>query len=298
MLFQGHYHGHFEEGLVDLDDGAAARRTSAACPRASPAGCGIAQFNDPDSLARGARARRRRDRPHRAGDDERRAPAAARRPGWHDALRARAPARPARSSRSTRPTRTWSASSGATGRFGLEPDVVTIGKAVAGGIPMGAYGMTPALADELDAASATSRPAARCSATRCRRPRRRPRSPRSSPPRPTRTRAPSAPTLADGIEAAIAEAALPWTTIRFGPRSGQWYGPQPRTGADAFALTDMDLLTALLRVWMANRGVWEALPGAGPTVPIPATEADVAPTSRPTASSWRNSRDRPRLGAP
>ena len=62
--------------------------------------------------------------------------------------------------------------------------------------------------------------------------------------------------------------------FRFGPRSGQWYGPQPRTGADAYALADMEL-TRLLRVWLANRGVWEALPGAGPTVPIPATETDV-----------------------
>jgi len=26
---------------------------------------------------------------------------------------------------------------------------------------------------------------------------------------------------------------------------------------------------------MANRGVWEALPGAGPTLSVPATEADV-----------------------
>ena len=30
-----------------------------------------------------------------------------------------------------------------------------------------------------------------------------------------------------------------------------------------------------MRVWLANRGVWEALPGAGPTVPVPATRADV-----------------------
>ena len=34
-------------------------------------------------------------------------------------------------------------------------------------------------------------------------------------------------------------------------------------------------LTRLLRVWLANRGVWEAFAGAGPTVPIPAAEADV-----------------------
>jgi hypothetical protein len=26
---------------------------------------------------------------------------------------------------------------------------------------------------------------------------------------------------------------------------------------------------------MANRGIWEALPGAGPTVPVPAGSADV-----------------------
>ena len=39
-------------------------------------------------------------------------------------------------------------------------------------------------------------------------------------------------------------------------------------------LTD-DRLTRLIRIWLANRGVWEALPGAGPTVPVPATRADV-----------------------
>ena len=30
-----------------------------------------------------------------------------------------------------------------------------------------------------------------------------------------------------------------------------------------------------MRVWLANRGIWDALAGAGPTVPIPATEDDV-----------------------
>src|SRR6185503_15760264 len=34
-------------------------------------------------------------------------------------------------------------------------------------------------------------------------------------------------------------------------------------------------LTRLLRIWMANRGIWEALPGAGPTVPVPAGFAEV-----------------------
>ena len=81
--------------------------------------------------------------------------------------------------------------------------------------------------------------------------------------------------LADGIADAIGAAGLPWTVIRLGPRSGQWYGPMPRTGAQAHALTD-PLLTRLIRIWLANRGIWDALPGAGPTVPVPATRADVA----------------------
>jgi hypothetical protein len=63
--------------------------------------------------------------------------------------------------------------------------------------------------------------------------------------------------------------------IRLGPRTGQWYGPMPRTGAQAHALTDNEL-TRLIRAWLANRGIWEALPGAGPTTPVPATSTDVA----------------------
>jgi hypothetical protein len=34
-----------------------------------------------------------------------------------------------------------------------------------------------------------------------------------------------------------------------------------------------DQLTRLIRIWLANRRIWEALPGAGPAVP--ATCADV-----------------------
>jgi hypothetical protein len=31
----------------------------------------------------------------------------------------------------------------------------------------------------------------------------------------------------------------------------------------------------LIRVWLANRGVWEAIVGAGPVCSVPATDADV-----------------------
>src|SRR5262249_12083243 len=144
---------------------------------------------------------------------------------------------------------------GASGLWQLEPDIVTIGKAVAGGLPMGAYGVTGVLGEHLDAArnvatggtlfgnplSATAANAAL-----------------------TDVLVPDAyahasdlgSRLADGIGQAISSAGLPWTVIRFGPRSGQWYGPMPRTGAEARALTDKEL-TRLIRAWLGNRGVWE-----------------------------------------
>lgn len=48
----------------------------------------------------------------------------------------------------------------------------------------------------------------------------------------------------------------------------------PRNAREAEASEDA-LLTNLFRVWLANRGVWEAIPGAGPTAPVPATAEDV-----------------------
>jgi glutamate-1-semialdehyde 2,1-aminomutase len=82
--------------------------------------------------------------------------------------------------------------------------------------------------------------------------------------------------LADGIQRAIDVHGLPWTAIRFGPRSGQWYGPAPSTSTEALALAVANAdLTRLIRIWLANRGIWEALPGAGPNVPIPATSDDI-----------------------
>ena len=149
---------------------------------------------------------------------------------------------------------------GATGLWQLEPDIVTIGKAVAGGLPMGAYGVTAELGEQLDAArnvatggtlfgNPLSAAAAKAALTEV-----------LVPDAYAHTSALGS-QLADGIEQAIGSAGLPWTVIRLGPRTGQWYGPMPRTGAQAHALTDNEL-TRLIRAWLANRGIWEALPGA------------------------------------
>jgi len=270
LLFEGHYHGHFEEGLVGLDHGEPTP-LQRGLSKGVTGRVRIVQFNDPDglesALAPGDVALALTE-PALTNYVHFLPPAE----GWHDTLR-----------RLTRDHGTILAfdeththvvgAGGATGLWGLDPDVVTIGKAIAGGIPMGAYGVSEALADELDyrkevATGGTlfgnplSMAAARAALTEV-----------LTPDAYARTSALGA-RLADGIEAAIADTGLPWTTYRFGPRAGQWYGPAPSTGAEALALAD-DGLTRLLRIWLANRGIWEAIAGAGPTVLVPATEADI-----------------------
>ncbi|HEX6526662.1 MAG TPA: aminotransferase class III-fold pyridoxal phosphate-dependent enzyme [Streptosporangiaceae bacterium] len=271
VLFQGHYHGHFEEGLVDMADGREAP-VQRGLSKSVTGRVRIAQFNDAATLRAALEA----------GDvalvlTE---PAMTNyihlllpQPGWHEALRDLT--RRYGTLLAIDETHTHVAGpGGATAMWDLDPDMITIGKAVAGGLPMGAYGVTAALADQLDAArniatggtlsgNPLSAAAARAALADV-----------LVPGAYAHTTA-LGNELANGIQDAIRAAGLPWTVIRFGPRSGQWYGPMPTTGAQAQTLTD-DQLTRLIRIWLANRGIWEALPGAGPTVPVPATRADVA----------------------
>jgi glutamate-1-semialdehyde 2,1-aminomutase len=81
--------------------------------------------------------------------------------------------------------------------------------------------------------------------------------------------------LADGLEKVIAGAGLPWSAHRFWPRSGVTFAPtMPRDAAEANRTKDVELLLTA-RVYLANRGVWEAIVGAGPTCSVPASEEDV-----------------------
>jgi len=270
VLFEGHYHGHFEEGLVDVSSGAAAP-VQRGLSKGVTGRVRIAQFNDLD-LLREALAPKDvaivLTEPALTNGVHFLPPAE----GWHDGLRALT--REHGTVLALDETHTHVVGEGgATGLWHLAPDIVTIGKAVAGGIPLGAYGMTTELGAELDVArnvatggtlfgNPLSMAAARAALTEV------------LVPEAYVHTAELGRHLADGIRAAIETAGLPWTAHRFGPRAGQWYGPAPRTGAQAKALTDPEL-TRLLRIWMANRGIWEALVGAGPTAPIPATTDDV-----------------------
>jgi glutamate-1-semialdehyde 2,1-aminomutase len=270
VLFQGHYHGHFEEGLVDLKDGAA-RPVQRGLSKGVTGRVRIAQFNDPATLRAAlepADVALVLTEPAMTNWIHLLAPE----PGWHEALRDLTIQHGTLLCLDETHSHVVGPG-GATGLWQLRPDMVTIGKAVAGGLPMGAYGVTAELGEQLDAArnvatggtlfgNPLSAAAAKAALTEV------------LVPGAYQHASALGGELADGIGAAIASAGLPWTAIRLGPRSGQWYGPRPRTGAEAHALTD-DPLTRLMRVWLANRGVWEALPGAGPTACVPATRADV-----------------------
>lgn len=174
--------------------------------------------------------------------------------------------------------------SGLVGRWRLEPDVVTLGKSIGGGVAIGAYGMREDLAALLHPTESYGGPgsvedevatggtlfgnplqmaAARAALTQV--------LTEEAYERTTRLGA----ELADGIDRAARDAGLPWKAHRLFARSGYAFTGEPaRTGAEARATHDGELWR-LLRLWMANRGVWEAMEWAGPAVSVPATDADV-----------------------
>jgi glutamate-1-semialdehyde aminotransferase len=81
--------------------------------------------------------------------------------------------------------------------------------------------------------------------------------------------------LADGLSDLVTQAGLGWTTHRFWPRSGFSFSQRmPRTASEAVASLDVPL-RRLARVYLANRGVWDAIVGAGPTCSVAATDDDV-----------------------
>jgi glutamate-1-semialdehyde 2,1-aminomutase len=158
-------------------------------------------------------------------------------------------------------THTFSAGpGGCTGAWNLHPDLVTIGKAIAGGIPAGAYGMSAALADQLGArddldlvdmggVGGTLAGNALSMAA---------------------TRATLEEVLTDeafvamsalaarftaGVQRVIDEHQLPWTISRLGARAEyRFTSPAPRNGSESQAALDADL-DDYAHVYLANRGI-------------------------------------------
>ena len=158
-------------------------------------------------------------------------------------------------------THTFSAGPGGyTGAHGLEPDLITIGKAIGGGVPVAAYGMTAELADGLLrspdadledtggvggtlAGNALSLAAARATLEQVL----------------TDDAFQRMVVLAERHEAAVNEVIrardMPWHVVRLGARAEyRFCAEPPRTGGEAVAASD-PLLDAYVHLYLMNRGV-------------------------------------------
>ena len=158
-------------------------------------------------------------------------------------------------------THTFSAGpGGATGLWNLEPDVITIGKALGGGIPCGAYGLSEELAarilrrDDLDlvdmggvggtlAGNPVSTAAMRATLTEV-----------LTDDAFARMTA-LATRFTAGVQRVIDRHGLPWSVSQLGARTEyRFCDPAPRTGSASAAAADADLEDHL-HAYLLNRGV-------------------------------------------
>jgi glutamate-1-semialdehyde aminotransferase len=149
---------------------------------------------------------------------------------------------------------------GYTSAYGLDPDFLTIGKAIASGVPAAAYGMTSEVAERIVAgtswahadvggiggtlaANALSLATARATLTEV------------LTDEAFQLMIELAERFTDGVQRTIDEHALPWHVTRLGCRTEYLFRAQrPRTGADAAASGDEEL-DAFLHLFMLNRGI-------------------------------------------
>ncbi len=149
---------------------------------------------------------------------------------------------------------------GMTGTLGLAPDMLTIGKPIAGGVPASVYGVTAEIArrleesiraDESDtggiggtlAGNALSLAAMRATLEHV-----------LTEAAYART-IPLARRFADGVQGVIAERGLPWHVARLGCRAEYWFREQPpRNGSEAAASIDPEL-DRYMHLAALNRGI-------------------------------------------
>jgi glutamate-1-semialdehyde 2,1-aminomutase len=149
---------------------------------------------------------------------------------------------------------------GYTAAHGLEPDLVTLGKPIAGGLPAAAYGFTREVAEALRGPVAESPDAdvsgvgGTLSANAL----------AVAAMRATLgevltddawdTMIPLAERWADGVAEVITTNSLAWTVQQLGCRAEYWFCPPPRDGGEAAAAIDHEL-DALMHLYALNRGV-------------------------------------------
>jgi glutamate-1-semialdehyde 2,1-aminomutase len=278
LFFDGKYHGHLDEALVELEDGRLVPE-EAGLPRDVTSRTHVVPFNDLDALERVlatgevAVVITEPALTNNVGllmpDD-----------GFHEGLREVTRASGTLLAYDETHTQVVGLG-GLTQRWGLAPDFVTVGKSIAAGIPLGAYGMTEQVASVLERPGGRddAKPQVAVGGTLF-----------GNPVSMAAARAAMSEVLtddayahsqrlgarlADGLEKIVASSGLPWTTHRFWPRSGLSFSPAlPRSASEALVSLDVPL-RRLFRVYLANRGIWEAIVGAGPTCSVSATDDDV-----------------------
>jgi glutamate-1-semialdehyde aminotransferase len=145
---------------------------------------------------------------------------------------------------------------GCTAAWQLQPDVVTIGKAVAGGVPSAAYGFTADLAAQIEAqelvdlegtggtlaGNSLSLAATRAALEHV-----------LTEENYRRTCA-LAERFAAGVDRVVRERDLPWRTAVLGCKVEYAFGPVPRTAPESLDALDADL-SDFLHLYAMNRGV-------------------------------------------
>ena len=278
LVFDWCYHGTVDEAFATLDGGAVVPREGNLGPPVPPSETTrVVQWNDPEALER--------ELAHGDVAVVLTEPVLTNigivppLPGFHDALR-----------EATRrhgtlllidETHTLCAGPGGyTAAHGLEPDLLTVGKAIAGGIPAAAYGFSAGVADRVEAAveeevsdvgGVGGTLAANVLSLAA-------------------MRATLGEVLTDeafarmialgerfeaGVAGAIERHGLPWHVTRLGCRVEYLFRPErPRTGAEAAAGGDAEL-DRLAHLWALNRGIL-LTPFHNMALMCPATtEADV-----------------------
>jgi len=258
LVFHWCYHGSVDESFVTLKDGVTGPRRGNIGPPVDPAlTTRVVEFNDLPALEAALA--------HEDVACVLAEPAMTNigivlpQPGFHDALR-----------ELTRRTGTLliidethticAGPGGYTAAYGLRPDMLTIGKPIASGIPAAVYGVTAevgekirARANEMDvdsggiggtlAGNALSLAAMRATLESV-----------LTPQAYERT-IPLAKRFTEGVDRVIRERELPWHVTRLGCRAEYWFCPDPpKNGSEAAAAVDPDL-DRYMHLAALNRGI-------------------------------------------
>lgn len=148
---------------------------------------------------------------------------------------------------------------GSTAAWGLEPDMVVIGKPIGGGMPAAAYGMSALVAEQVAAlirdhdvdvsgvggtltGNALALAAIRATLTN------------HLLPGDFAHTIPLATRWTEGVAQVIAEAGLDWHVQQLGCRAEYWFSAPPHNGAQAAAAIDAEL-DAFMHLFALNRGI-------------------------------------------